>query len=80
MEKSADVGMLLRESNIIYKNDLIANRKDAYAPGDTIELFIPKGNYVANLAKTKFAYRIVHKTDVDNSAVCVNDEKAMFHV
>ena len=64
MEKSADVGMLLRESNIIYKNDMIANRKDAYAPGDTIELYIPKGNYVANLAKTKINFRMVHKTDV----------------
>lgn len=71
--------MLLRESNVIYKNDMIAGRKDAYSPGDTIELYFPKGNYVANLAKTKLAYRIVHKTDVANAAVCVNDEKAWAH-
>jgi hypothetical protein len=55
--------MLLRESNVIYKNDMIANRKDAFSPGDTIEVFIPRGEYIANLAKTKLNFRIVHKTD-----------------
>ncbi len=67
--KSVDVGMLIRESNILYKNDLIANRKDAYAPGDTIELYFPRGDYVANLAKSKIAFRPVIKTDVPSACV-----------
>lgn len=47
----------------MYKNDLIANRKDAYSPGDTIELYFPRGEYILNLNKTKLHFRPVIKTD-----------------
>lgn len=67
---------------------MIANRQSIYKPGDFIELHIPNGDYLANVAKTKLFYRPVIKQDLTagtltaklNRGLKMNSAKSAFHI